>query len=55
MNRTQMREHAFKLLYSLEVQKNEELEQQIDLYMENNEIQNDEEAKRYIKNAIMRY
>ena len=53
MNRTQMRENAFKLLYSLEVQKKQNIEEQIELYIENNEIEN-EEAKLYIKDAIIR-
>ncbi len=52
MNRTQMRENAFKLLYSLEVQKKQNLEEQIDLYLQSNEIEN-EEAITYIKDAIM--
>ena len=52
MNRTQMRENAFKLLYSLEVQKKQNLEEQIDLYLQSNEIE-DEEAITYIKDAIM--
>ncbi len=53
MNRTQMRENAFKLLYSLEIQKSEKLEEQIELYIQNSEIES-EEAKIYIKDAIMR-
>ena len=44
MNRSTMRENAFKLLYSLEMQTAEELEGQIDLYIESKEIK-DEEAK----------
>ena len=51
MNRTQMRENAFKLLYSLEIQKNENLDEQIELYIQNSEIES-EEAKTYIKDAI---
>ena len=31
MNRSEIREQAFKLMYSLEIQKNEKLEEQIDL------------------------
>ena len=53
MNRTQMRENAFKLLYSLEIQKKHNLPEQIDLYIENSEIEG-EEAKNYIKDAVMR-
>ena len=54
MNRTLMRENAFRLLYSLEVPKNKELNttEQIDLYIESNEIKN-KEAIEYIKDAII--
>lgn len=47
MNRTEAREQAFKLLYSMEIQK-EEQEEQIQLYFENNEI-TDEKTKEYMK------
>ena len=46
-----MRELTFKLIYSLEIQKNENLDEQIDLYIENNEIE-DVEAIEYIKDCI---
>jgi len=48
MNRSQKREFAFKLLFQIEVQK-ETNEEAINLYLENNEI-TDEEAKEYIAN-----
>ncbi len=51
MNRSTMREQAFKLIYSLEITKQEELQEQIDLFLESNEIK-DENAKRYIQDAI---
>ena len=51
MNRTEMRENAFKLIYSLEIQKVENVQEQIDLYLESNNI-TDEEAKKYITNAV---
>ena len=51
MNRTEMRENAFKLIYSLEIQKVENVQDQIDLYFESNNI-TDEEAKKYITNAV---
>lgn len=51
MNRTAIREQTFKLLYSLEIQKQENLEEAIELYEESNEI-TDEKAKVYIKDAI---
>lgn len=46
MSRSAAREEAFKLLYSLEVQ-NEDREEQIELYLENEEI-SDEKTKQYI-------
>ena len=53
MNRTLMRENAFRLLYSLEVQKNKEIniEEQIELYIESNNITNTE-AIEYMKDTI---
>ena len=54
MNRTLMRENTFRLLYSLEVQKNKEIniEEQIELYIESNNITNTE-AIEYMKDAIL--
>lgn len=52
MNRSAIRENAFKLIYSLEIQKDENTEEQIDLFFESNDIK-DEEAKKYIKNVIL--
>ena len=52
MNRTTIRENAFKLIYSLEIQKVENLEEQIELFFESNNI-NDKEAKKYIKNVTL--
>ena len=51
MNRSAIRENAFKLIYSLEIQKTENLEEQIDLFFESNNI-DDEQAKKYIKDEI---
>ena len=51
MNRTEMRENAFKLIYSLEIQKVENVQEQINLYFESNNI-TDEEEKKYIANAV---
>ena len=51
MNRTEMREQAFKLIYSLEIQKKEDLKEVIELYIESNEII-DKNAIEYIKDAI---
>ena len=52
MNRSAIREQAFKLIYSLEIQKKENLEEQIHLFLENNEI-TDKNAKEYIEDAII--
>ncbi len=49
MNRTQAREEAFKLLYSMEIQKEND-EEQIELYLENNEI-TDTKTIEYIKDV----
>ena len=51
MKRSAIRELTFRLIYSLEIQKTENLEEQIELYLECNEVE-DEEAKEYIKDAI---
>ena len=51
MKRSAIREAAFKLIYSFEIQKPENLEEQIDLYLECEEI-TDKEAKEYIIDAI---
>ena len=51
MKRSAIRELAFQLIYSLEIQKPESLEEQIELYLECNEVE-ENEAKEYIKDAI---
>ena len=51
MNRSAIRELAFKLIYSLEIQKNESIDEQIDLYIEAGEI-TDTKAITYIKDTI---
>ena len=57
MNRSAIREKAFELIYSLEIQKQdsslnkEDLQEAVDLYIENNEI-TDKNAQEYIKDAI---
>ena len=50
MNRSQVRELAFKLLYQIEIQK-EVNKEDIDLFFENNQI-NSKEAKEYIKDVV---
>ena len=51
MKRSAIREIAFRLIYSLEIQKPENLEEQIELYFECNDVE-ENEAKEYIKDAI---
>ena len=51
MKRTEIRTLAFKLIYSIEIQKDEDLNKQVELYLESNEIQ-DEGAIEYIKDCI---
>lgn len=51
MKRSAIREAAFKLIYSFEIQEPENLDEQIDLYLECEEI-TDKEAKEYIVDAI---
>lgn len=46
-----MRESAFKLIYSLEIQQTENLQEQVDLFIEQNEIEKEETAE-YIKDVI---
>ena len=50
MNRSNARELLFKLLYELEIQKND-VEEQIDLFIENNNIY-DKNVQYYIKNEV---
>ena len=52
MSRTAIREHAFKLIYSLEIQNKENLNEQIDLYIESNNIENPNSIE-YIKDAVL--
>ncbi len=52
MNRTAIRESAFKLIYSLEIQKQNDLKEQIDVYFESENIEN-KEAKEYIEDAVL--
>ena len=51
MNRSEIREQAFKVIYSLEIQRKEGLEEQIELYIESNNIVN-KAAIEYIKDAV---
>ena len=51
MSRTKMREQAFKLIYSLEVTSVENLKEQVNIFMQNNEILNAETVE-YIKDIV---
>ena len=51
MSRTEMRELAFKLVYSLEVQHDENIEEQIELYIQENDIEK-QDVIDYIKDII---
>ena len=51
MSRTEMRELAFKLVYSLEIQHAENIGEQIDLYLQENEIEK-QNVIDYIKDII---
>ena len=51
MNRSEIREEAFKLIYSLEIQKKEPIEEQIELYLQSNSIDN-KKAIEYIEDAV---
>ncbi len=52
MNRSTMREEAFKIIYSIQIQKEADKKEQINLYLESNHIEN-QEAKEYIEDAIL--
>ena len=52
MKRSAIRELTFRLIYSLEIQKVDELEEQVELYIQCNEIE-ENDAKEYIKDATM--
>ncbi len=51
MNRSTIRELTFKLIYSMEIQKDDDIEEQINLYIQSNNIE-DKKAKEYIKDVI---
>lgn len=51
MKRSAIRELTFRLIYSLEIQKTDDFEEQIELYEECNEI-NEDEAKEYMKDVV---
>ena len=51
MNRSAIRELAFRLIYSQEIQKEENIEEQIELFLEANEVQ-DKNAIEYINDIL---
>ena len=51
MNRSAIRELAFRIIYSREIQKEENVEEQIELFLEANSIE-DKNAIEYINDAI---
>ena len=51
MNRTTMRELAFKLLYSIEIQKDDDNQELMQTFLESNEIEN-KTAVEYIEDVI---
>lgn len=51
MDRSAIRELAFKLIYSLEIQKTGDFKEAIEIYFEANEI-NSSNAKNYIEDAV---
>lgn len=52
MKRTEAREQAFKLLYSLQLMDEKNIEEQLELFIQENEI-NDKDGIDYIKDIIM--
>lgn len=52
MKRTEAREEAFKLLYSIQLMEETNLEEQIDLFIQENNI-DDNDAINYIKDIII--
>ena len=51
MNRSAIRELAFRLIYSQEIQQEENIEEQIELFLEANEVQ-DKNAIEYINDIL---
>ena len=51
MSRTEIRELAFKLIYSLEIQKEENIQEQIELYIQENKIES-KTSQEYIIDII---
>ena len=52
MKRSRMREEAFKLIYSLEIQKDKDVKDQLELYLENSQIE-DKNAIEYMNDVVL--
>ena len=52
MKRSRMREESFKLIYSLEIQKDKDVKDQLELYLENSQIE-DENAIEYMNDVVL--
>lgn len=52
MKRSKIRELTFRLIYSLEIQRNVDLEEQISIYIENNDITEQKDID-FIKDCIL--
>ena len=52
MKRSAIRELTFRLIYCLEIQKTDDLEEQIELYLQCNDVE-DDGAKEYIKDVVI--
>ena len=52
MKRSAIREITFRLVYSLEIQKIEDINEQIKLYLECNDVE-DNDAKEYLENVVI--
>ena len=55
MKRSAIREAAFKLIYSFEIQEPENLEEQIDLYLECEEITDKEAKAKHVGGEVIAY
>ena len=52
MERSEIREQAFKLIYSIEIQKTDDLKESIELFIEANDITS-QKAINYIDDAVL--
>ena len=52
MKRSEIRELTFRLIYSLEIQKDADIQEQLDLYIDSSDIK-EEKDREYITNCIL--